>query len=300
MQNKSLLMSLLAGILGAVIVLGAQSLMKPAPTEGTTDVADEFGSNVREFLVANPEVIIEALQKHQENQQQAQLDAASEVIKAQAAAIFTNPASPVMGNPNGSATVVEFFDYNCGYCRRAAPDVEKLKAEDANLRVVHKHLPILGPESLEATKVALAARMQDPTIYEKLHHAFMKHEGKLDSTTIETLARESGANWEKILVDKESDAIKDEVKANYDIAQKLGLTGTPGFIVGTQFLPGAQPLEALKAAIVTARTPPAGSEPAAENTTADAPAVAPESTAVVPEAAPEAATPETPPAAPAE
>ncbi len=289
MSNNTLLNSLLAGIVGAGLVLGAQALMKPASMDGTTDVADEFGTNVREFLIANPEVIIEALQKHQENQQQAQLNAAKDVILSESAAIFTNPASPVLGNLTGDVSLVEFFDYNCGYCRRASPDVAKLKAEDSNLRIIHKHLPILGPESLEATKVALAARMQDPALYEKVSTAFMTSEGKLNSNEIEKLARAAGANWEKILVDKESDDIKNEIKANYDLAQKLGLSGTPGFIVGSQFLPGAQTYDALKTAVNTARTKPA--EPAA----AAAPETAP---AAEPAVEPQAAAPEAEPVAP--
>lgn len=303
MSKQNLLTTLLAAVLGAAIVLGVQSFMKPGTTEGTTDVSDEFGTNVREYLLSNPNVIIEALQKHQQQEQQAQLDAAKQVVQAESQRIFTQPSSPVVGNPNGNVTMVEFFDYNCGYCRRAAPDVEKLIADDANLRVIHKQLPILGPESLEATKVALAARMQDPALYPKIHHGFMTHEGKLDAAAIEKIARDAGANWEKVLVDKESDAIKDEIKTNYELAQKLGLTGTPGFIVGSQFLPGAQPFEALKSAIDAERqqqssaqnpdaTAPA--EPTAVAPTADAPAT--------PEAAtPEAATPEAQPeAAPAQ
>lgn len=308
MSKQNLLTTLLAAVLGAAIALGAQALMKPSGTEGTTDVSDEFGTNVREYLLANPNVVIEALQKHQQQEQQAQLDAAKQVVQAESQRIFTQPSSPIVGNQNGNVSMVEFFDYNCGYCRRAAPDVEKLIADDPNLRVIHKQLPILGPESLEATKVALAARMQDPAIYPKIHHAFMTHEGKLDAAAIEKIAREAGANWEKVLVDKESDTIKDEIKTNYELAQKLGLTGTPGFIVGSQFLPGAQPFEALKSAIdaerqqqSAAQSPDAAAapaEPTAAAPTAEAPAT-PEATA--PEAtAPQAATPEAQPeAAPA-
>lgn len=297
MSSKSFLTGLIAGILGAMLVLGVHSMMKPSGTDGTTDVADEFGSNVREYLIGNPEVIIEALQKHQENQQQAQLDAAKQTIRSESAAIFTNPASPVLGNPAGDVTLVEFFDYNCGYCRRNAPDVAKLKTEDGKLRIVHKHLPILGPESLEATKVALAARMQDPAFYEKLNGAFMTHEGKLTSTDIEKLARESGANWEKILVDKESPDIQAEVKANYDLAQKLNLTGTPGFIVGEQFLPGAQTYDSLRTAVANSRAAATQTAaPAAPETPAEAPVAAvpaPEATAT-----PEATEPDAPVTAP--
>lgn len=289
MSNQSFLTSLLAGILGAALVLGVQHFTKPTSFEGTTDVADEFGTNVREYLITNPEVIIEALQKHQENQQQVQLDEARELIRSESAAIFTNPSSPVLGNPSGNVSVVEFFDYNCGYCRRNAPIVEQLRTEDGNIRVIHKHLPILGPESLEATKVALAARIQNPEIYEKLSKAFLSADGKLNSTTIEKLARESGANWEKILVDKESPTIQNEIKANYDLAQKLKLSGTPGFIVGDQLMPGAQSLEDLKKAVTDARsTQPANADvetPAATETTP---------------AEPQAAAPETTPAEPAE
>lgn len=286
MSNQSIFTGLLAGILGALLVLGMQHFTKPATIEGTTDIADEFGTNVREYLIANPEVIIEALQKHQENQQQVQLDAARDLIRSESAAIFTNPASPVLGNPSGNVSMVEFFDYNCGYCRHNAPVVEELKESDSNIRIIHKHLPILGPESLEATKVALAARMQSPEIYEKLSKAFLSAEGKLNSTGIEKLAREAGANWEKILVDKESADIQAEIKANYDLAQKLKLSGTPGFIVGDQLMPGAQTLDALKKAVADARSAQAGN--ASTQAPAAAEATPEEPQAVAPEAAPEA------------
>jgi protein-disulfide isomerase len=278
-QQQSLISHLLAGVIGGAIVLGGQSLLKP--TMETTDAPDAFGNQVYEYLMSNPGVVIEAFKKNQDNEQQAQLNAASEIIKADSATIFNHPASPVLGNASGDVTLVEFFDYNCGYCRHNSPDVEKLIGADTNLRVIHKQLPILGPDSVEATKVVLAAQMQDPASYAKLHHAFMSQEGKLKMPDIERITREAGLNWEKILVDKESAAIGEEIKANYALAQKLGLTGTPGFIVGHNLLPGAQSFDALKTAIEGVRTANASNapaEPAAASPTDSSAAPAPANT----------------------
>lgn len=251
---RHLFTHIIAGAVGAGIVLGAQSLMQPSMTDGGTDTEDEFGTSVRDYLQDNPEVVVNAIKKFQSNEEQKQIQAGKQFVKDNKAAFFNNAASPVVGNPDGDATVVEFFDYNCHYCKNVAPEVAKLMADDSKLRMIHKHLPILGPESIEATKVALAANMQSQTTYAAINKAFWAHEGRLSKADIEKIAKASGAKWEQILVDKESDAVKNEIKANYELAQKMGLTGTPGFVVGEQILPGAQTFEQLKSAVSESRT----------------------------------------------
>jgi protein-disulfide isomerase len=306
-SNFNFVTALAAGIIGAGLVIGVQYFTQAKYVEGT-DTGDEFGTSVREYLLGNPDVIVEALQKHQANQEQAQLDEARQLIVQHKDSIQNNPNSPVVGNPAGDAVLVEFFDYNCGYCRRNAPEVKKLMAEDKGLRVVHKHLPILGAESVEAAKVVLAARLQNPAFYETIHNAFIAHEGRLGLGDIEKITRAAGANWEKILVDKESEVVKAEIQANYEIAQKLGLNGTPAFIVGTELMPGAQSYDQLKEAAAKTRSgaalqpaplaTPAAAAPAPVATPADAPADAAAPAPVEP-AAPTAAAPAATPEAPA-
>lgn len=277
----SLITHIIAGAVGAGIVLGVQNFM---PANEGTDAGDEFGTSVREFLKANPDAVVDAIKQYQANEQKKQLDEAKKTIVENKATIYNSPNSPVVGNPNGDVTLVEFFDYNCHYCRGVAPDVAKLLADDPKIKLVHKHLPILGPSSVEATKVALAVRMQNPAAYEAISKNFLAHDGALSAADIEKAARDAGADWNKVLVDKESDAVKAEIKANYDLAQKLGLNGTPGFIVGDNLLPGAQSEAQLQDAVKAARamnasapaattseaTPPTAPAPTADQTAAPA------------------------------
>ena len=266
---RHLFTHIIAGAVGAGIVLGAQSLMQSSNTDNGTDTEEEFGTSVRDYLLDNPEVVVSAIKKYQADEQQKEVQAAKQFVKDNKAAFYNNANSPVVGNPNGDVTLVEFFDYNCHYCKGVAPDVAKLIADDPKLRMVDKMLPILGPTSIEAAKVALAARMQNPAIFEALNKALMVHEGILTSADIEKAARAAGAKWEQILVDKESDTVMNEIKANYSLAQKMGLSGTPGFVVGDEVFPGAQTYDQLKQAVAAARqAASAAPAPAADATPA--------------------------------
>jgi len=251
-ENRSgaLITHLLAGAVGAAIVLGANVLLQPPATAPNPN---EFGNHVRDYLKTNPDAVIDALKQFQANEQKKQLETTKQTILQVKAELYNSPGSPVIGNPNGDVTLVEFYDYNCHYCRGAEPDVLKLQAEDPKLRIVHKQLPILGPSSVEATKVALAVYMQKPAAYEAITKTFMAHDGALTSADIEKAARDTGVDWNRVLVDKESDAVKNEIKANYDLAMKLGLSGTPGFVVGDNFMAGVQTEAQLKDAVAAAR-----------------------------------------------
>jgi len=248
----ALLTHVIAGAVGAGIVIGAQYVMQNNGPE-STDTEDEFGTSVREYLNDNPDVVVDAIKKYQAKEEQKQLAVAKQFVKDNKSAIYNNAGSPVVGNPDGDVTLVEFYDYNCHFCRGVAPDVAKLIADDPKLRVVHKQLPILGPESVEAAKVALAAHMQSQALYEAVNKAFWAHEGRLTNADIEKIARDAGAKWDQIVADKESDAVLGEIKANYDLAQKLGLSGTPGFIIGDNVFPGTQNYDQLKADVAAAR-----------------------------------------------
>ena len=287
-----------AGAVGAVAVLGVQHFMPTDTTPSmdmTTDTTE--GSPIRDYLLAHPEVVIEALQKHQENEEQAKMSAASEVIKTKGQEIFASGTTPVLGNNGGDTAIVEFFDYNCGYCRRSVAALAAIESEDKNLRIVHKHLPILGPDSLAASKVALAAFDQGQDIYEKIHKGFMAHEGRLTSNDIEKIARDAGADWSKILVDQESDRVKKEIEANYQLAQAIGISGTPAFIVGEAFLPGAQDKDTLTKAIAEARAnnvKSAVEAPAPDATTSEAEPVMPSTDTAATATAPTDAEAQTP------
>src|SRR5690349_6321359 len=151
-----------------VLAQQTPALMTPAPPAPT----DEFGAKVRAYLLAHPEVIMEAVQELRQRQEAAQAEAAKAAIAAHRDEIFRDPSSPVAGNPVGDVTLVEFFDYNCPYCRKVAPDIWALPGADPGLRLVYKEFAILGPTSEFAARVTLAAQRQGR--YLPVHQALMR------------------------------------------------------------------------------------------------------------------------------
>lgn len=192
---------------------------------------------VRDYLLAHPELILEAVDALEKKQQVEGDKAAADALKSNRAALEQNPASPVGGNPKGDVTLVEFFDYNCGYCKRTHPERAAAVKGDGKVRIVYKEFPILAPSSKEAAKAALAANRQGK--YEAFHTALMTHEGRLDSDAIRAAARQVGLDVKKMEADMGDPAIEAEIRANMELAQKLGIRGTPGFVIGDTVVPGA-------------------------------------------------------------
>ena len=155
------------------------------------------------------------------------------------------------GNPDGDVTVVEFFDYRCGYCKRFAPTLEKIKKQDPKLRVVYKEFPILGPDSMKGAQAALAAREQGR--YVEFHEALMRVRGNLNDKTITAVARSVGLDTDRLRKDMQSPMILNAIRNTRKLAAALGITGTPAVIVGDEIVRGAVPLERLAAMIAAAR-----------------------------------------------
>lgn len=197
---------------------------------------------VYDYLINNPAVIRDAmvaLQKQEEEQEQQQ---AAQVLKQHSAELFNDPASPVGGNPKGDVTVVQFFDYQCGYCKRVAPALDALLQRDSNVRVVYKEFAILGPQSTVAALAALAAQRQGN--YADFHRELMSAES-VDDTAIKAIAEKSGLNFESLQKDMEDPAIKAALDNNFKLASALGITGTPTFVIGDRLIPGAVSAEVL-------------------------------------------------------
>lgn len=192
---------------------------------------------VRDYLLTHPEILLEAMEALEKKQQAEGEKAAAEALKSNRKALEQNAMSPVGGNPKGDVTLVEFFDYNCGYCKRTHPERSAAVKGDGKVRVVYKEFPILAPSSKEAAKAALAANRQGK--YEAFHTALMTHEGRLDSDAIRATAKEVGLDMKKLEQDMGDPAIEAEIKANMELAQKLGIRGTPGFVIGDTVVPGA-------------------------------------------------------------
>lgn len=192
---------------------------------------------VRDYLLANPEILLEAMEALEKKQQADGDKAVAEALKSNRAALEQSPMSPVGGNPKGDVTLVEFFDYNCGYCKRTHPERSAAVKGDGKVRIVYKEFPILAPSSKEAAKAALAANRQGK--YEAFHTALMTHEGRLDSDAIRATAKDVGLDLKKLEQDMGDPAIEAEIKANMELARKLNIRGTPGFVIGDTVVPGA-------------------------------------------------------------
>lgn len=213
---------------------------------------DEFEQRLRAYLLDNPEVIVEALQRLQARRSAAGAGEVQAVLKARADEVFRDPESPVGGNPEGDVTLVEFLDYNCPYCRRVAPVMIEAEAADPQLRIVYKEFPILGPNSFFAARAALAAHRQGR--YVAFHKALMRVDGAANEDTVLAVAAEVGLDVQRLKADMQDPAIRASIDRNLALARALRITGTPGFVVGEQILRGATDLNTLQALIRQART----------------------------------------------
>ena len=212
---------------------------------------DEFERRVRAYILDHPEVIAEAINRLESRQGAQEATEAQAVLKSRADEIFRDPDSPVGGNPNGDVTLVEFFDYNCPYCRQVTPLMLEAEAADPKLRVVFKEFPILGPNSTFAAKVALAAHKQGK--YLALHHALMKVRGTVDEAKVLEAATAAGLDVDRLKAEAQAPAIQAMLERNLDLARALRINGTPGFVIGDEVLVGATDLKGLQAMIGKAR-----------------------------------------------
>jgi protein-disulfide isomerase len=206
---------------------------------------------VRDYLLREPEIIYQALEELQRRQAEAAAERQRTAVAANRVQLFDRAGDPVAGNPVGDVTVVEFFDYQCQYCRRVVPSLQALLAEDQDLKVVFKEFPILGEASVTAARAALAAREQDR--YLPFHFALMSARD-LSLGTIMALARSVGLDTERLASDMESPAIEAQLQANLTLARELGIEGTPAFVVGDELIPGAVDKARLAQLIEEART----------------------------------------------
>jgi protein-disulfide isomerase len=211
----------------------------------------DIGAVVKQYLLEHPEAIQEAIDELKRKQEADQATAQSQAITENATKIFRSQADLVGGNPKGKVTMVEFFDYNCGYCKRAFPDVMKMIKADGDLRLVMKEFPILGPGSLFAARAALASRKQDK--YWKYHLALMGHEGKMDEEAALAIAAEVGLDVAQLKRDMDSTEVTSVIDANMKLAEQLTIQGTPAFVIDKTLIPGAIGYDGLAAAVKDVR-----------------------------------------------
>jgi protein-disulfide isomerase len=212
---------------------------------------EAFRQMIREYLLENPEVLVEAMERLEERRRRQAQEQAQRTIQERRAELFDNPANPVLGNASGDVTIVEFFDYRCPYCRQAHGALVQLRNEDRNIRFVHIHLPILGNDSVLASRAALAARRQEK--YAALHNALMDVRGNLDQPAVSRVAASTGVNVQQMIADMNRPEITQSIEANRALAEALGIEGTPAFVIGSRLIPGAVGIEQLRNLVAEAR-----------------------------------------------
>ncbi|MFT5181557.1 MAG: protein-disulfide isomerase [Alphaproteobacteria bacterium] len=240
---------------------GEQSVEQPAAADNSTLASgggpftalqkNEIRNTVRELLLENPQVIVDALETIQSQQQRSEGQRRQNAVTARADQLFNSRSDPSVGDPKASVTIVEFFDYQCPYCRRMAQQLAKLNEEDHDLRIVYKEYPVFGPASTLAASAALGAMRQGK--YEEFHLAMMGVRGAPSERTIFRVAERIGLDAGRLRADMNSATPQRLFQRNRQLAQELGIRGTPAFVIGDQVLPGAIEIDRLRELIAEQR-----------------------------------------------
>lgn len=262
---KTLLRSLV--LISAILSSGLAQAATTAPSSFTEAQQTQIQDIVHQYLVTHPEVLIEAVHSLQSRQQQHMQVRAKTAIDQRYQELFNAPSSPVVGNPKGAITVVEFFDFQCPYCKRIAPMLQQVIKNNPDVRLVFKQLPIFGDPSDYAARAALAVNEQNPSKYFAFQNALLEVRAPFTRAQILSVADSLGINSKQLAATLEQKTFSAELEANHSLANDLGLEGTPAFVVAKvtlnnnkvepprtgSFIPGAVDLTTLQQAIDQAR-----------------------------------------------
>jgi protein-disulfide isomerase len=241
--------------IGVLTLCCAAVASVPLHAAGAAELAPEqrqaVESIIHDYLLQHPEVPIEAIRAAEEKVKTEAGEKAKQALVARRSEIFDDPGTPVGGNPKGDVTLVEFFDYRCPYCKQVQPRLQELLAGDRELRIAYKEFPILGPVSVVAARAALAAQRQGK--YAAFHNAMMAASGQITEDTVYQVAGAVGLDADRLKRDMASPQIDAGLKANHALAEALDITGTPGFVIGDQIVPGAIELSSLRDLVAGAR-----------------------------------------------
>ena len=230
----------------ALAVLVAFSYQSPVSADEINREAVE--QIVREYLLENPNILVEMQNKLDEERLAEQAEMRKQVLSKQSAAIYDSRFNIEFGDPNAKVTIVEFFDYNCPYCSRAAQDMHKLLEANSDIRFILKEFPVLGEESVNAHRVSLAVSILKPEIYAQYHEKLLALEGRKDAARAIALAVEMGVDETALVQEMENPEIVEGIRQVYELANNLEINGTPSYIVGDEVLYGAVGYEDLAAA----------------------------------------------------
>jgi protein-disulfide isomerase len=219
-----------------VFQIQAQTVKTVKTSDKTKTEKEAIEKIVREYILKNPAIIREALIALQAQEEKEKQQALANNMKELKSEIYADADSPEAGNPKGDVTIVVFFDYFCGYCRKTLPELKTLLAKDASIRVIYKEIPIMGEQSQVAARAALAAGRQGK--YEEFHHALMEADGS-DEATIKGISEKLGLNFAQLKKDMDDTKLNESIERNLRLATAIGVDGTPAYIVGEQIIPGA-------------------------------------------------------------
>ncbi len=206
-----------------------------------------FGAQVREYILENPDLILEAFQILEQRRELAEAEADMQLVKANQDELFNDGYSWVGGNPDGDITLVEFMDYRCGYCRRAVPEVAKLLKNDGNIRLVIKEFPILGEASMISSRFAVATKqVAGDDAYKQVHDALLEFGGEPTEVTLRRLSDSLGLDTDAVIAAMESPEVTQRIAQTRALAQKLNISGTPTFVMGTELLRGYMPADQME------------------------------------------------------
>jgi protein-disulfide isomerase len=245
--------------LAAVLIALGLALPAAIPVRAqsfTTDQRGEIERIVKEYLLSHPELLQDVMAELEKRQAAADTEKHQAAIKEYSDAIFASPRQVTLGNAQGDVTLVEFFDYNCGYCKRALSDMLELLKTDGKLKFVLKEFPVLGEGSVQAAQVAAAARMQDKSggkKYLEFHLKLLGGRGEADKARALAVAKETGFDLARIEKDMTSEEVKAQIEESFKLAEALGLNGTPSYVVGGEVVVGAVGLNTLREKVNTAR-----------------------------------------------
>jgi protein-disulfide isomerase len=267
-----------AAIVAGLILLVPRASLAQDPREEIEAVIkdylathpDEVGEIARSYFIKHPEAVGQILAEILKNRRAANVAASigvspdpnaqtggnrADAVTNNAASLFSSTHQVTLGNPHGDVTLVEFFDYNCGYCKRALPDMLTLLKDDPKLKIVLKEFPILGPGSLEAARVAVAVRMQDPggQKYIAFHQELLGSQGPASQDKALVAAKDQGLDMARLERDMASDEVGITLKEDLQLASALAITGTPGYVIGKDVVLGAIGMTGLKRQIDAAR-----------------------------------------------
>jgi protein-disulfide isomerase len=243
--------ALLASLAAAATLFAAPAFAQQQ--NFSDDQRHQIEGIIKDYLLAHPEVLQDAMNALDKRQQEADAEKARTSIKDNNATLFNSPHQVVLGNPQGTTTMVEFFDYNCGYCKKALPDMLTLLKNDPNIKFVLKEFPVLGEGSVEAARVAVAARMQDPTgkKYIEFHQKLLGGRGPADKARALAVAKEVGFDMARLEKDMASDEVKTTIDEDMKLADAIGVNGTPSYVINGELVVGAVGLDALKEKMTT-------------------------------------------------